>query len=243
MAKKVLCIFLAVLCICSTLTVGASELNEIHIYFNDVELQFDKTPVIDGNTVMCELKPVFDAIGIQYDYNGITETVKSKYRNKYAMEAKMGKNTVDFDDVIVDTEAAFYMDENRIIMPLDTVCYGYNIQIERSNLSHIVLSEKPIPEVEDTNAIIAEKLSSIEGEHTNMFDAEGGFLGNSIHENKDDTATYWEESEVDVEGMPFDKALNIKIVKKPFHILCKADKGDHRQTHKSRQQDNNIFLG
>lgn len=224
MAKKVLCIFLAVLCICSTLTVGASELNEIHIYFNDVELQFDRAPVIDGNTVMCELKPVFDAIGIQYDYNGITETVKSKYRNKYAMEAKMGKNTVDFDDVIVDTEAAFYMDENRIIMPLDTVCYGYNIQIERSNLSHIVLSEKPIPEVEDTNAIIAEKLSSIEGEHTNMFDAEGGFLGNSIHENKDDTATYWEESEVDVEGMPFDKALNIKIVKKPSTYYAKQIK-------------------
>ena len=154
----------------------------------------------------------------------MSENVKAKYRNTYEFEAKIGDNTLIFDEVKVEAGAPLRKDGNKIIMPLDTICYGYNILIDRSDLSHIVLSEKPKPELKDVNGEIAEILSSFEGEHLKLFEEKGGFLEGSIHENKDGDTVWWEENEVNVEGQEFDKALDIKVVNKPSTYYAKQIK-------------------
>ena len=225
MIKRILCTLLSVMCLlCGIPTYADDAQPELHIYFNDQELSFDKKPYLSDGTIMCELSTVFDAIGIPYEYNAVSENVKAKYRNTYEFEAKIGDNTLIFDEVKVEAGAPLRKDGNKIIMPLDTICYGYNILIDRSDLSHIVLSEKPKPELKDVNGEIAEILSSFEGEHLKLFEEKGGFLEDSIHENKDGDTVWWEENEVNVEGQEFDKALDIKVVNKPSTYYAKQIK-------------------
>lgn len=184
--------------------------NDIHIFFNDKEIEFKYKPEIKNDTVMCELQGFCDAIGITYDYNGYTKTVSMRYRNKYDITAELGADTVNADECIVDVDEKFYAVSNKIMMPLDTVCYIYNINIDKSDLSHITVEEKPLEQKDDYRVKMDEALNNIDGEHTVVFEGME-FIENSSRQNP----SYYETEYVDVEGQSFDKALRIKATGVP----------------------------
>ena len=98
---------------------------------------------------MCELQGFCDALGITYDYNGYTKNVSMIYRGKYNIAAALGADTVTADECTVDVDEKFYAEGNKVMMPLDTVCYIYNINIDKSDLSHITVEEKPLAQEEN----------------------------------------------------------------------------------------------
>ena len=184
--------------------------NGIHIFFNDKEIEFKYKPEIKNDTLMCELQGFCDALGITYDYNGDTKNVNMVYRSKYSIDAVLGADTVIADECTVDVDEKFYAKGNRIMMPLDSVCYIYNINIDKSDLSHIKVEEKPVAQKENYQKKMDEALENLDAEHTVVFEGTK-FLENSSRQNP----SYYETKMVDVEGQSFDKALNIKATSVP----------------------------
>lgn len=184
--------------------------NDIHIFFNDKEIEFKYKPKIKNDTVMCELQGFCDALGITYDYNGYTKNVSMIYRGKYNIDAALGADTVTADECTVDVDEKFYAEGNKVMMPLDTVCYIYNINIDKSDLSHITVEEKPLAQEENFQEKMDAALNNLDAEHTVVFEGTE-FLENSSRQNP----SYYETKMVDVEGQPFDKALNIKLTSVP----------------------------
>ena len=131
---------------------------------------------------MCELQGFCDALGITYDYNGYTKNVNMVYRSKYSIDAVLGADTVIADECTVDVDERFYAKGNRIMMPLDSGCYIYNINIDKSDLSHIKVEEKPVAQKENYQKKMDEALENLDAEHTVVFEGTK-FLQNSSRQN------------------------------------------------------------
>lgn len=198
-----------------TVPVDAAEQN-IHIYFNDSEIVFKNKPTLSGDTIMCELEPVFDALGIEYNYNGIKNTISCFKDKKYTLNAVMGESTCEADLCIVELDAPFERKGNKTIMPLDSVCYIYNILIDRSNLSKVVLSKKPPKPVYDYNAAVAEAVAAAPGAW-GIFEEGEDFFKVAVHENETNGTVWWTEEEVPIDdpNVGVDTATRINVINLP----------------------------
>lgn len=217
MIKRLLNILLVISIILGGIAIPANAAGEdIHIYFNDTEIMFKNKPLLSGDTIMCELEPVFDALGIAYSYNGITQTISCFKDRKYALDAVMGEDTCVADLCTVDLDAPFRRMGNKTIMPLDSVCYIYNILIDRSDLSKVVLSEKPKEETFDYNGAMTDFLDSVEGTWR-VYEKEGDFFKAAVHEKETNGTVWWTETEIDVDDprVGVDKATRIEVVNLP----------------------------
>ena len=90
MLKKVLSVFLIFVIICSCTCFAAADYADIGIYFNDKKLELSKNTYVKNGIIMCELQGVFDAMGISYEYLGVSETLNASYRG-VKMVVKMGE--------------------------------------------------------------------------------------------------------------------------------------------------------
>ena len=226
MIKRILSILLVMsFALCGiSLPVDAAE-QDIHIYFNDSEIVFKNKPTLSGDTIMCELEPVFDALGIEYSYNGVTETISCFKDKKYTLSAVMGEKYCEADLCKVELAEPFNRIGNRTIMPLDSVCYVYNIILDRSDLSKVVISEKPSKVEYDYNGEVAEAISSMP-ESWRMYEEEGDFFKAAVHETETDGTVWWTEQEVDVDDprLGVDKATRIEVINLPDTYYAKQIK-------------------
>ena len=55
------------------------------------------------------------------------------------MEVKLGDMSMKVHRVPIELTEPFYRDENKIMMPLDTVAYCFNLIVDRSDLFHITI--------------------------------------------------------------------------------------------------------
>ena len=217
MIKRILNILLAITLAFGSISFTAqADEKDIHIFFNDTEIVFKNKPTLSGDTIMCELEPVFDAFGIKYSYNGISEKISCKKDAKYSLDAVMGESTCEADLCIVELDAPFERKGNRTIMPLDSVCYIYNIVIDRSDLSRVVLSEKEKEEEFDYNGAMSELVSSVD-DSWSMYEGEDGFFKAATHETETDGTVWWKEEEVKVDDpkVGVDKATRIEVINLP----------------------------
>ena len=141
MLKRVLSVFLLIAVIGGCIIPAAADEAEIGIYFNETKLDLSKKSYVKNDIVMCELQGVFDEIGITYEYLGVSETLNASYRGDN-MVVKMGEKSMKVHRVPIELTEPFYRDGNKIMMPLDTVAYCFNLIVDRSDLSHITISEK-----------------------------------------------------------------------------------------------------
>ena len=211
MLKRVLSVFLLIAMIGGCIIPAAADEAEIGIYFNETKLELSKKSYVKNDIVMCELQGVFDAIGITYEYLGVSETLKANYRGD-DMIVKMGEKSMTVHRVPIELTEPFYRDGNKIMMPLDTVAYCFNLIVDRSDLSHITIAEKEQVKRESLTEKMDKLLEPYNDKKTVAFD------GGTDYIDKVDLTQYPEYETlqiVDVEGMPFDKALDITITKLP----------------------------
>ena len=222
MIKRIINILLAfTLAFGSVSYTAKADGEDIHIFFNDTEIEFKNKPVLSGNAIMCELEPVFDALGYDYSYNGVTETISCKKEKKYSLNAVMGEDTCEADLCIVELDAPFERKGNRTLMPLDSVCYIYNIVIDRSDLSRVVLSEKEKEEEYDYNGAMAELIANAEGSWS-VYEG-SDFFKNATHETETNGTVWWTEEEVSVDDakVGVDKATHIEVINLPSTYYAK----------------------
>ena len=142
MLKRALCVFLLIAMIGGCIIPAAADEAEIGIYFNETKLELSKKTYVKNDIVMCELQGVFDAIGIAYEYLGVSETLKANYRGD-DMIVKMGEKSMTVHRVPIELTEPFYRrweQDNDVL--LDTVAYCFNLIVDRSDLSHITIAEK-----------------------------------------------------------------------------------------------------
>lgn len=211
MLKRVLSVFLLFAVIGGCIIPAAADATDIGIYFNDTRLELSKKTYVKNDIVMCELQGVFDAIGITYEYLGVSETLTASYRGD-KMVVKMGEKSMKVHRVPIELEEPFYRDGNKIMMPLDTVAYCFNLVVDRTDLSHITISEKEQIKTESFGEKLEVMLEPYNDKKNIAFDG-----GNDYIEKVD--LTQYPDFEtlklVSVEGMHFDKALDVTVTKTP----------------------------
>ena len=211
MLKRVWSVFLILALIGGCIIPAAAEEAELGIYFNNEKLELSKKTYVKNGIIMCELQGVFDAIGITYEYLGVSETLTASYRGD-KMEVKLGDMSMKVHRVPIELTEPFYRDENKIMMPLDTVAYCFNLIVDRSDLSHITITEKERAEVESFGEKLEALLEPYQDKKNVAFDGGNDYIEKVNLAQYPDFETL---KIVDVEGMHFDKALDITLTKVP----------------------------
>ena len=160
--KKWLSFLLSLIMTASFFTpyVSAEEQADIHVYFGGEEIGFEKTTVIKNDKIMCQMKPLFDALGMTYDYNALTKVLHGTF-NDDMFTVTVGGDTLEINNITVELDEKFFLSGREIMVPLDMICYIYNIQIDRSDLTNVRLWLKEA-EVYDLQAEI-EKFNKVSG--------------------------------------------------------------------------------
>lgn len=211
MLKRVWSVFLIFALIGGCIISVAAEDAELGIYFNNEKLELSKKTYVKNGIIMCELQGVFDAIGIPYEYLGVSETLTASYRGD-KMEVKLGDMSMKVHRVPIELTEPFYRDENKIMMPLDTVAYCFNLVVDRSDLSHIMITEKKQVKVESFGEKLETLLEPYKDKKNVAFDGGNDYIEKVNLAQYPDFETL---KIVDVEGMHFDKALEITLTKVP----------------------------
>ena len=211
MLKKVLSVFLIFVIICSCTCFAAADYADIGIYFNDKKLELSKNTYVKNGIIMCELQGVFDAMGISYEYLGVSETLNASYRGD-KMVVKMGEKSMTVHRVPIELTEPFYRDGNKIMMPLDTVAYCFNLIVDRTDLSHIVIKEKERVKTESFGEKLEASLKEYQDKKNVAFEGTNDYIEKV---NLTQYPDYETLKIVDVEGMHFDKALDVTVTKTP----------------------------
>ncbi len=89
-----------------TLPVSAGEQADIHIYFGGDEISFEKPSVIKNDKIMCQMKPLFDALGMTYDYNALTKVLHGTF-NDDMFTVTVGGDTLEMNNITVELDEKF----------------------------------------------------------------------------------------------------------------------------------------
>lgn len=208
--KKFISFMLAAVLIVSALplAVFAEETADIHIFYKENEIIFEKQTVLKNNIIMCQMEPLFDALGIAYEYNAYTKELKATFEKDKKLTVTLGEKIVTMDLVNVETEQPFYAEGNTVMVPLDTLCYVYNIDIDRSDLSNVRLDVIRAVDTYDRQQEIMDSLATIEDCKETVIAEENLTYFETATRERPDTFT---EKIIDVEGQEFDKALDWEV--------------------------------
>lgn len=209
--KRLLGFLLAALMIFSVVPAGvfAEEESDIHIFFNDTEIVFNKPTVLKNDKIMCEIKPLFAALNMTYDYNPLTKELRGSLDDDM-FTVTVGGDIIELNNVKVELDEKFYIAGREIMLPLDMLCYIYNIQIDRSDLSNVKLWFKE-EEGYDLQAEIEKFNKLAEPYRTEII--KGGMEYFETAERQ--LPEYSREDYIDVEGQSFDKAYDWEATSLP----------------------------
>ncbi len=208
--KKVISFILTVIMIVSVLplAVFADETADIHIFYKESEIIFEKQTVLKNNTIMCQMEPLFEALGITYEYNAYKKELKAIFEEDKKLTVTLGNKIVTMDLVDVETEQPFYAEGNTVMVPLDTLCYVYNIYIDRSDLRNVKLDVIRAVDTYDRQQEIMDSLATIEQCRETVIPEENLAYFETATRERPDTFT---EKVIDVEGQEFDKAVDWEV--------------------------------
>lgn len=209
--KKWLSFLLSLIMTASFFTpyVSAEEQADIHIYFGGEEIGFEKPTVIKNGKIMCQMKPLFDALGMIYDYNALTKVLHGTF-NDDMFTVTVGGDTLEINNITVELDEKFFLSGREIMVPLDMICYIYNIQIDRSDLTNVRLWLKEA-EVYDLQAEI-EKFNKVSGPYKTEI-IKGGL--EYFETASRQMPECFSEKYIDVEGQSFDKAIDWEATSLP----------------------------
>lgn len=209
--KRLLSFLLSVIIAASLLpaAVSAEEQTDIHIFFGDTEINFDKPTVIKNDKIMCEMKPLFSALNIEYDYNALTKVLHGTFDDDM-FTVTVGGDSLEMNNITVELDEKFYLEGREIMVPLDMICYIYNIQIERSDLKNVKLWLKEKNEY-DLQAEI-EKFNKVSGPYKTEIIKGGTEYFETASRQMPEC---FREGYVDVEGQSFDKAFDWEATSLP----------------------------
>ncbi len=216
--KRLLSSILVAIMVLSALPLGvmAGETSDINVYFNGELIEFDLPSKVENGEIMVEMDTLFNTVGIEYDYNPLTAEVLAFFDNgavhgKSQMDVKLGENKLVCDRVDIELATPFYAVKNKVMCPLDTICYIYNIDLDRSDLSNVQVNFVLEADTYDYNAEMFKALEPIEEYKTILIDENSTEFIDKAQRQKPET---FREETIDVsddETVPFDTALDWEV--------------------------------
>ena len=209
--KRILCCFIALIMLLSVMPAAAEDEN-ISISFGGQTLAFDIAPVIKGNTIMCQMDTLFDAVGIKYEYNPLKKTLRALYKNSIELNANIGEDNLNVDDVKIELEQPLYQQANKLMVPLDTICYVFNINIDRSDLLNVkTWVDDVTTESYDQTKELDSFFDGLKDYKITLIDGGMEYFDTAERQKPE----YFKESVADVEGQAFDKAFDWEVTSLP----------------------------
>lgn len=135
--KKFLSIFLSVVMVLSMSTFALAEDN-ISVFVNAREVQFDVEPVIIEGRTMVPLRAIFEALGASVEWNNDTRSVTS-VKEGTTVSLAIGSNvmTVNGMEKTLDVPAQIVSD--RTLVPVRAISEAFDCAVEWDNGSRSVL--------------------------------------------------------------------------------------------------------
>lgn len=138
--KKIISLILAALFIFSVFSTTVLAANaEIKVSYNGKEIDFRYPTVVKDGAVMCEAGGLFDAIEMEYTFNAMTGEYKGTFEQQFEMSLTLGSNIITMDKVDVEMPVPAYKYKDSAMVPLDIICYIFNIDMDDSNPADIKL--------------------------------------------------------------------------------------------------------
>lgn len=129
MKKRLICIIsvLALLISCSALPVNAAE--EIKVFVDSVQVQFDVSPKMVGGRTMVPLRAIFEALGASVDWDQDTQTITA-YNEAYIVKCTIGKNEMYVNNVEKTVDVAPMIIDGRTLVPARFVAEAFNCKVD-----------------------------------------------------------------------------------------------------------------
>ena len=139
--KKLLCLFLIVLLLVSTINpVLANE--DIKVKIDDLQIVFDVSPKMINDRTMVPLRKIFEALGATVDWDAATQTITSS-RGKTTVILTINHPImyVNGNGVILDAPACLV--ESRTLVPIRAISEAFNLKVDWDDATQTVLITRP----------------------------------------------------------------------------------------------------
>ncbi len=138
--KKIISLILAALFIFSAFSTTVLASNaEIKVSYNGKEIDFKYPTVVKDGTVMCEASGLFDALEMDYTFNAMAGEYAGTFEKEFEFSLKLGSDIITMDKVDVEMPVPAYKHKDSAMVPLDIICYIFNIDMDDSNPADIKL--------------------------------------------------------------------------------------------------------
>lgn len=134
--KRLLSILMVLVMLCS-LNVTIMAEDDISVFINATEVQFDVPPVIVEGRTLVPLRAIFEALGASVEWNNETRSVLSE-RAGSAVSLTVGSNvmTVNGTQKILDVPAQIIQD--RTLVPVRAISEAFECEVEWDNATRSV---------------------------------------------------------------------------------------------------------
>ncbi|MCL2416270.1 MAG: stalk domain-containing protein [Defluviitaleaceae bacterium] len=126
--KKMLCMVLSLVLALGAFTITTFA-NTINVTLNGTPVEFDVPPQMIDNRTMVPLRPIFEALGADIDWNGDTQTVTAT-RNGTVVVMQVGNPVITVDGNNVTLDVAPVIIDGRTLVPARAVAESFGVSVD-----------------------------------------------------------------------------------------------------------------
>lgn len=126
--KKLLCAFLTLLILVSTITVVVAN-DDIKVKIDGQQVSFDVPPQLINNRTMVPLRAIFEALGASVEWDGETQTVTSK-KDETTISLTIGNNLMYVNDKSLTLDSPACIVEGRTLVPVRAIAEALNTDVQ-----------------------------------------------------------------------------------------------------------------
>ena len=151
MKKRLLSIFTSAMMFSSFTAVHCE--NDIKVLLDGVELEFDVLPQIIDERTFVPLRAIFEALGAEVEWDGVTQTVTAK-RDKSTVSLTIGRNIINVNTETVELDVPPQIIDGRTLVPARAVAESFDCIVDWDGKTHTVTitsaQDKPAASEEPT---------------------------------------------------------------------------------------------
>ncbi|MBE7042590.1 MAG: hypothetical protein E7399_03745 [Ruminococcaceae bacterium] len=112
-----------------TLNASSWQTNDVDVFVDDKEVQFDQPPVIYNNRTLVPLRAVFEALGATVNWDGNTKTVTGK-KDRRTVTLTIGSNVMYLNQKPIFLDVPAIQVNGRTLVPARAVAEGLGAEVE-----------------------------------------------------------------------------------------------------------------
>lgn len=137
MRKRIISVLLVLCLFFSVMPNVFAHGNEIRVTINGIEVSFDRAPIIENNRTLVMFRPVFERLGIEYDWNR-ESLVLAATKNDITVSATVNKKDILVNGEKIATDTPLRLIDRYAYIPLRSVCEAFGYTVDWNGTNNVV---------------------------------------------------------------------------------------------------------